>query len=126
MTTEDYKVHLNITNWTSVIKKSNLSIIRNHLVLFRHMLIQVCCTIKVCGQFGKVGERCASAARIVQCILDNNMIFFPHSGGAKWSIATVAYLCVWVESACADFSGNDSLRAYQGDGDRQDEASDDP
>ena len=42
------------------------------------------------------------------------------------NIATVANLKERVASACADFSGNDSLCAYQGDGDRQDEASDDP
>ena len=118
MTLFEYMSQPSNANWTADKKTSKYSILPHDAVLLQHLVVHTCCIVKVYGQFGKVGERYAAAASIVQHILDNNKVYFPHTKliGCKLKQATAAVIKEWVESLCDSFSGNDTTRFFEGDG----------
>ena len=108
-------------NWTPEVKKSTSSILVGNdepPVPLAHFAVGVVHALKVYGQYGQLTKRYEMGCKVINYGLAINRVVVAHKklGGQRLRLLNREMLQSWIENLCDNFSGNDTERYFQGDG----------
>jgi hypothetical protein len=99
-------------NWTLEVKKVPLQF------SLAHFAVGVVHALKVYGQYGQLTKRYEMGCKVINYGLAINRVVIEHKklGGQRLCLLNREMLQSWMENFCDNFSGNDTERYFQGDG----------
>ena len=121
MTDEEYLSLPGKGNLTQEVKSSRCSFVMDDdmpPVLLGHFVVCVSYTLKVFSTYGMMAKNFAMAMEAINYALDTNHVVVPHSKCIGQRLRKLQDQSVrqWIEELCNAFSGDDSQRTFQGDG----------